>query len=491
LIHILIHFLLLVVKIGVLRSNIMFEVLGYEFGVAQYTGIAILLFVLFQALGFPGTPRIEAVPGPKLYALTKWRLAYDAWKGIRTKTIHQLHQMYGPVVRIGPNELSFNSLSALKTIYGAGSGFERTSFYRMFDVYGHQNLFTFASVKAHSERKKLLNHAYSRTSILKISSPAIEEKAWEFLRLLETEPATASETFSSLHYYSLDNITHFLYGTEFGATSSLTGSASDRKMLDDVLDPSRRKLAWFAAHLPRYTKWLMCRTGLSERIVSGLGLLPQKKPTVYTGIRKHALAAWEDFSKSPPDVKTTSKTSTIIGRLWESHVSQNVQGLGGMEIASEAADHLLAGVDTTSDTLMFLIWALSLPKNVKYQEKLIGEVLAMSDSMLDSRGIPTADAAGKLPYLDAIIKETLRLYAPLPASEPRSLPVDTAIDGYKIPANTTVSMSPYALHRNPEVFPDPLVFNPERWLGESKKVAEMKKWFWAFSSGGRMCIGIQ
>jgi cytochrome P450 len=52
-------------------------------------------------------------------------------------------------------------------------------------------------------------------------------------------------------------------------------------------------------------------------------------------------------------------------------------------------------------------------------------------------------------------------------------------------------MSPYTLHRNADVFPDPLVFNPERWLGNSKDVAEMKKWFWAFSSGGRMCIGMQ
>jgi hypothetical protein len=52
-------------------------------------------------------------------------------------------------------------------------------------------------------------------------------------------------------------------------------------------------------------------------------------------------------------------------------------------------------------------------------------------------------------------------------------------------------MSPYSLHRNPAVFRDPLVFNPERWLGDPKEVAEMKKWFWAFSSGGRMCIGLQ
>src|SRR3978361_1104922 len=86
------------------------------------------------------------IPGPKIYALTGWRLAYDDYRGTRTRTIHKLHQQYGPVVRIGPNEVHFNSLTALRKIYGAGSGFERTSFYRMFDVYGRQNLFTFHTV---------------------------------------------------------------------------------------------------------------------------------------------------------------------------------------------------------------------------------------------------------------------------------------------------------------------------------------------------------
>ena len=162
-----------------------------------------------------------------------------------------------------------------------------------------------------------------------------------------------------------------------------------------------------------------------------------------------------------------------------------------MEIASEAADHLLAGVDTTADTLMFLIWALSLPQNATIQEKLIQELSTMPPTSLNSRGIPTVEATGRLQYLDAVIKETLRLYAPLPASEPRILPVDIKIDGYEIPANTIVGMSPYSMHRNAEVFVNPLSFDPGRWFGDFEKVAEMNKWFWAFSSGGRMCIGIQ
>jgi hypothetical protein len=435
---------------------------------------------------------LSHIPGPTLYALTKWRLAFDDYTGTRTRKIHALHAHYGHAVRIGPNEVSFSSLSALRAIYGAGSGFERTSFYRMFDVYGEQNLFTFASVKAHSERKKLLTYPYSKSVILKISAKAVEMKVWDFMRLLEQEPEVGSEIFGSLHYYALDNITEFLYG-EFGRTGALREN-EDRRIISDILDLRRRKLAWFACHFSGYTKFLITRTGRAEKVVSALGLLPQAKPTVYTGIRNHALEALESFKATPQEERDERSTNTIIGRLWKNHVSNKEGDEGGLrdlEIASEAADHLLAGVDTTSNTLMFLIWALSLPENYQYQEKLIIEVGAMPASDLDDRGIPTAEATGSLEYLEAVLKETLRLYAPLPASEPRSLPTESVIDGFQIPAGTVVSMSPYTVHRNPDVFPDPLVFNPERWLGDPKDVAEMKKWFWAFSSGGRMCIGIQ
>lgn len=89
-----------------------------------------------------------------------------------------------------------------------------------------------------------------------------------------------------------------------------------------------------------------------------------------------------------------------------------------------------------------------------------------------------------------MIKETLRLYVPLPGTEPRWSEKEELIDGYTIPRGAVVSISPYCLHRNPEVFDDPLHFNPGRWLGPPDKVMNMKKWFWAFLSGGRMRIGM-
>ena len=92
---------------------------------------------------------LSSIPGPKLFALTKWRLALEDYRGTRTRRMQTLHEKYGPVVRIGPNEVSFNSLSALLTLYGAGTVFQRNDFYRMFDVYGRRNLFTFGPAVQH------------------------------------------------------------------------------------------------------------------------------------------------------------------------------------------------------------------------------------------------------------------------------------------------------------------------------------------------------
>lgn len=434
---------------------------------------------------------LRKIPGPTFYALTKWRLALDEYWGERTRTIHALHQRYGPVVRIGPNEVHFNSVTALRTIYGAGSGFERTGFYRMFDAYGKQNMFSFGPGWQHGERKKLIANAYAKGNIVRGRvAEEIERKVGDYLRLIERSGKAGDEVFRSLHYYSLDNITNFLYGPDFGGTKAMKGDQEHQAMLDDILDPDRRKLTWFVVHFPAVVKWLYGRTGLLESLVAPI--LPMKKPSTYTRIRAHALQSMRDYATAERDGNVMEATKdTVIHRLWAAHQDNRKGGLDDLDIASECADHFLAGIDTTSDTLMFLFWALSLPENHKFQAKLIDEARSIPEAQLNAAGNPTVDAADKLPYLDAVVKETLRLYAPLPASEPRCSPKDTTIDDYAIPAGTTVSISPYSLHRNAAVFSDPLAFNPERWLASdsTQQLAEQRKWWWAFSSGGRMCIG--
>ncbi|KAJ5305779.1 hypothetical protein N7508_004794 [Penicillium antarcticum] len=464
---------------------------------SENTGyIAALIFssyIFYHLIYQPllATP-LRRIPGPKAFAATKWRLALADYHGVRTQCINSIHQRYGTVARIGTKEVSFSSLSALRTIYGAGSGFERTDFYRMFDVYGRQNLFSFAGTKQHAERKKLLAHAYSKSVVLSpnaIAKPLIEKNVKSYLDLLEGEKDVAEGIFQSLHWFSLDSITGFLYGDQHGGTHALRGNDLDRRMLSDIIDPSRRKLSWYAVHLKKYTKWLYTRTGAMEKAITKLGLLPMQKPATYTGIRAYALQSWTGFETAATE-KDSEQDLAIIDKLWRHSKSGKGIRLDGLDMASELADHLLAGIDTTSDTLMFAIWALSRPENKIYQEILIKELDTILNTDCNQDGNPLAEVADRLPYLDAVLKETLRLYAPLPASEPRSMSVDTTIDGYLIPAGTVVSMSPYTLHRNPDVFSEPLKFNPERWLGHCADLAEMKKWFWAFSSGGRMCIGL-
>lgn len=452
--------------------------------IAVATSIAaVLVYQLIYSLFF--SP-LAQIPGPKSFALSKLRLAYEDYKGTRTRKITALHREYGPAVRVGPNEVSFNSTSALRSIYGAGSGFERTGFYHMFEAYGRKNMFSFSSVKEHGERKKMFAHAYAKSAVLKGNTPEmVERKVKLYLELLEREGPT-NEIFSSLHYFSLDNITEFLYG-QFGKTSCLEGVEKHRALLGDISSIARRKLTWYTVHFPGFTKWLYSRTGISGCIARQF--YPMQLPTTYTGIRLHAMKSCQEFAKAPANAK--AEESSLISKLWKHHHTEKENGIDEIDIAAECADHLLAGIDTTGDTLMFAIWSLSRPENRTFQEKLIEEVKNIPNLNLNAEGIPRAEPCDKLPYLDAVIKETLRLYVPLPGTEPRSMPTVSKVDGYTIPPKTIVSISPYSLHRNPDVFKDPLRFNPERWLDDSHDPSEMKKWFWAFSSGGRMCIGMQ
>ncbi|KXS97339.1 hypothetical protein AC578_10737 [Pseudocercospora eumusae] len=252
------------------------------------------------------------VPGPKLYAITKWRLAWEDW--------------------IGPNEVHFNSLMALRTIYGPGSGFGRTNFYRMFDVYGKQNLFTFHSAKDHGERKKLLANAYSKSNVIRGHvAETVSGKIQDYLRLLKAEGDVggAHEIFTSLHYYSLDSITQFLYG-HHGVTQVMNGDPASRSLLVDILDgPGRRRLTWFVVHIPALTKWLYTRADAVERLAKPF--LPMQKPSTYTGIRAHALKAMQKYTAAAAADKVDDTAKyTIIGRLYQSNAK-----LSNLEIASE------------------------------------------------------------------------------------------------------------------------------------------------------------
>ncbi|KAM0562633.1 hypothetical protein ACHAPJ_002323 [Fusarium lateritium] len=148
-------------------------------------------------------------------------------------------------------------------------------------------------------------------------------------------------------------------------------------------------------------------------------------------------------------------------------------------MAAECLDHMAAGIDTTGDVLCFLMWELSQPRSTKYQHLLREEFQNKPDVPFD-----------ELPILDAVLNEGLRCFPAIPMSLPRYVPQGgRVIDGFSLPGMTVVSCQAMSVHRiNDDVFPDPDKFYPERWL-EAEGDADRRRHQWAFSSGGRGCIG--
>jgi cytochrome P450 len=150
-------------------------------------------------------------------------------------------------------------------------------------------------------------------------------------------------------------------------------------------------------------------------------------------------------------------------------------------VAAEGMDHMAAGIDTTGDALCLLMYQLSLPESFQVQETLFQELSDNPDKSLDD-----------LEYLDAVVKEGLRCFAPIPMSQPRYVPPGgRTIDGYFIPGGTIVSCQAYSVHRlNEGVYRLGDVFSPERWL-EKDKNPDLNRLFFAFGAGGRGCTGRQ
>lgn len=161
------------------------------------------------------------------------------------------------------------------------------------------------------------------------------------------------------------------------------------------------------------------------------------------------------------------------------------------QVAAECMDHLVAGVDTTGDAMCILMWRVSTPEYAWVQDRLFEELQTINHAFDPVTGTAPIAELDKLPYLDAVIHESLRWRPPVPMTLFRVVPAGGArIDGFEIPAGTTVGCQAYSLYRKEDVFPDPDRFEPERWLTtDPQKLSAMKTHFWPFSSGGRMCLG--
>lgn len=144
------------------------------------------------------------------------------------------------------------------------------------------------------------------------------------------------------------------------------------------------------------------------------------------------------------------------------------------ELLYNARAYIVAGSDTTSNTLTYLVWSVCCRPDIK--ATLLKELRTLPDNFSDNE-------LRELPYLHQVIEETLRLYSAAPSALPRSVPASGAqLAGYWLEGGTTISAQAYSLHRNADVFPNPDEFNPSRW---EKPTKVMKDSLMAFGKGAR------
>lgn len=171
---------------------------------------------------------------------------------------------------------------------------------------------------------------------------------------------------------------------------------------------------------------------------------------------------------------------------------QTGRGLPNAEIYADSSLLISAGSDTTAAAMStMLFYLLRYPAALK---KLVDNIRSAFSSVDEINGITMSHVG----YLRACIDEALRLSPPIPSLLPREvLPGGLTVNGHYFPPGTVVGTSAYAIHHNPEYYPEPFKYYPERWVADenaggvhsANAVALARAAFCPFSSGRRGCIG--
>ncbi|KAK3689005.1 cytochrome p450 monooxygenase [Podospora appendiculata] len=424
---------------------------------------------------------------------------YIKYVNIENRTVHDLHTRYGPLVRLGPNELSVNCFEGgLKTIYTGG--FPKTEWYHeRFTNYETDNLFTTTDPKEHYQLKRMVTNVFSKSSILSSSALRITTSAVIFDRLFpilrESSRSRKAVNIHPLDYaYSMDSFTGFQLGGKLG--TNFIQKTEEREWYTHHFFDGRPYLFW-DFEVPNFTTWL-------QRF--GIRLVPEWCAESQVALEdwfmpKCDRAAELVASQDEMQLQASGDWPTVFATL-----KQKYEELDGksktptragesqlyphrLEIASNLFDHTVAAIETSGNALTYLHYELARRPDV--QSALRAELLTLDPSRDRKSELPDSKALDALPLLDAVIHETLRRYTPVGGPQPRVTPRVCTIAGYEgIPPVVRVQASSWSLHRNPKVFPDPEAWRPERWIDATPdELTEMRKWFWAFGSGSRMCIG--
>lgn len=458
--------------------------------VAVFTCILISSHVLEY---FRDRKGLRRFPGMTAIApLTNLSYMFEASRGRRYKAVHEAHEKYGPIVRVGPNSISFNDIRAVKDIYGHGSPVRKDEFY---DVLAgtHRHLADVADRDEHSRKRRVLAGAYSQDGLEHwehIVADRTSALIMQYDRLCENpsyrhtphrDPKVECDRLkgfinhrSWMGIFAEDAITQIGLSADLHMIEAGSDVVQVKDLNGKISSFSYREALWYSHRIqsclvwsPKWFKSLVRWTSWhpwwrhNDNYTNMCVYFVQQRLKRYEAGEK-----LDDFY-------------TYL--LEDKYGSANFYPMG--ELVAECSIMCNAGSDTTATALTnVLYWLLKNPDCLLRLRAEVDAVLEPTDT------VAAYDRVKHLPYLRACLDESMRLTPPNTMNVPRLTPEEgMQIMGEWIPGNTTVHSPPYAMHRNETVFPEPSAYRPERWLAENAK--DLQPYFLTFSAGARSCIG--
>ncbi|KAH7347958.1 cytochrome P450 [Pyrenochaeta sp. MPI-SDFR-AT-0127] len=445
-------------------------VLTYSWLLALVTTVLYSLYTVFSAILSPS----RSIPGPFFARFTRlWYL-----RRVRNGQFHNenaaLHQKYGPIVRIAPNEYSIDDPDAIRPIYGHGTKFTKSDWYRASgNPYSKANdLFTAQNPTAHAATRRSVANLYSTSTLVKLE-PFVDE----CIRLLFdrfTEIAREGKEIDLqfwMQCYAFDVIGYITLGKRFGF---LDEGKDDVRIFDSL----HRYLAYASSvgvvnelHKILFPVFMIAGPGGMSHIMK------------FTREQISEVTARTETNCNSKSVK-----GDFLSRLLEIRKT-HPEKLSEGDVFLTCATNIGAGSDTTSISLCAVLHALM--THPETMVKLRQEVEEQLGSV-EKEGSITFQMAQKMPYMQACIKEALRLHPATGLPLGRVVPPEGAVlAGRHFPGGTVVGVNTWVAHRNRAVFgADAEQFRPERWLEASKEQAlKMDEYYLPFGHGSRTCIG--
>jgi cytochrome P450 len=183
-----------------------------------------------------------------------------------------------------------------------------------------------------------------------------------------------------------------------------------------------------------------------------------------------------------PATEPTSGKPSIFRELLNSSLPAHEKS--EKRLGDEGFVVIIAGTETTARMLTaFTYHVYSNPDILAHLRSELDSVLPTLDAQLDLKTIEV------LPYLTACLKETLRINSPFTKRAPQCAPNDTLYyKDWALPPGTYVTMNVHCQMHDPDLFPNPSRFNPDRWLNQAGH--ELDRYFVAFLKGNRSCLGV-